>query len=243
MELVLFVFNPIIITIIAVTLAAFLLARLKPPALRFGIAALVLAAIAVYYVIDGVAAHKRTDYARQSPDAAVIDQTTPMPARLVLVNLACGRPCLDRLIARVHEEVFTIHNTANATGFQAGATYRFTVERAAPGDCPPDPDRNINWAWDAATGPALAEQGICPVIARTENPTEGIFVVNEGVRQSAPDGPAELPNGYLVDRPPPAFEFRGIEVQRRTAGAVEVLAHARYYFGPGALGLPPLFGC
>jgi hypothetical protein len=134
------------------------------------------------------------------------------------------------------ENVTVIHNP-----YPPGPPLRYRARRGAPDDCPVDQMRR---AWDEAIVQALRERDMCLIVEESEAPSEGIFVVHEGVLATAAQRAIKFSPEYLIARPPSAvIQFVAIEVQRRSSAGTEVLAEARYYAAPGYLRFPPLIGC
>jgi hypothetical protein len=183
--------------------------------------------------------YRRAAYAWQLSRTPIIHHTIPSPPSLVLVGLACDAACLDRLIEGTFENVTVIHNP-----YPPGPPLRYSVVRGAPNDCPVDLVPRGERAWDSATVKALRDRGICPMIEESDTPSEGIFVVREGIGVATSQRAVEFSPQYIVARPSSAvIEFAAIEVQSRSSTGIEVLAEARYYEAPGYLGFPPLIGC
>jgi hypothetical protein len=237
--LLILIFHPILATLLVVALATRLLTRTRLRSSRRPILVGTAIGLTVYFVVDSAFAYRRAAYAWQISGTPVIHRTIPSPPSLVLVGLACDRPCLDRLVDSTFENVTVIHNP-----YPPGPPLRYSVVRGAPNDCAIDLVRRAERAWDSATVKALRDRGICPMIEESDTPTEGIFVVHEGVAAAAAERAGEFSPQYIVAHPPTAvIQFLAIEVQRRSSTGTEVLAEARYYEAPGFLGFPPLIGC
>lgn len=235
----LLIINPILITLLVVALAAWALTRTRLLSFRRPILVGAAICLAVYFVIDAVFTYHRAAYARQISATPIIHRTVPPSRSIVLVGLACDRTCLDLLVDGTFENVTVIHNP-----YPPGPPLRYTARRGAPDNCAVDHVRRAERAWDKATVQALRDRGICLMIEESETPSEGIFVVHEGVLAATGQRAINFSPEYLIARPPSAvIQFVAIEVQRRSSARSEVLAEARYYAAPGYLGFPPLIGC
>lgn len=235
----LLIVNPILATLLVVALAAWALTRTWLRSVRGPVLAGTAICLAVYFVVDSAFAYRRAAYARQISATPIIRRTVPPPPSVVLVGLACDRACRDRVVDGTFDNVTVIHNP-----YPPGPPLRYSAPRGAPNDCPADPQRRAEQAWDKSTVQALRERGICPSIEESDTPSEGIFIVHEGALAGKAQRAIDFSPEYLIARPPGAvIQFVAVEVQRRSSTGTEVLAEARYYEAPGYLGLPPLIGC
>jgi hypothetical protein len=236
----LIILHPTIVTLLVVALAAWALIGSRLRQFRRPILLGTAAALTLYFIVDSAFAHRRAAYARQISQTAVIHRTIQPPASLVLVDLPCDEACLDRLAAGTFENVIATRDRFTT----ADAPMRYTLRRGPRDDCPADSQRQAERIWYPASVQALRDKGLCPLIEGAEVPSQGIFVVHEGVEVTASKRAITFSPRSVHARPPGAvISFSAIEVQRRTSAETEVLAEALYYEAPGYLGLPPLIGC
>src|SRR3954462_6958579 len=99
------VFHPILITLLALIVLVLLLrwtgwwARYKYR---------ILAALLAAYAIDAGFALPRIWFAHGLANAPVVAQQTPLPRRLVLVDIPCIAKCHDMLISGAVEEIISV---------------------------------------------------------------------------------------------------------------------------------------
>jgi hypothetical protein len=234
------VLNPILGTFLVLALATGLLTCTRLRSLRRPILATAGIALAVYFIVDSAFAYRRDAYARQISVAPAIHHTIASPRSVVLVGLACGRDCLERLIEGTFDGVTVIRNPSSPPG----PPLRYRLVRNEAKDCPADSLLRAENAWGRTTVEALRGRAICAMIEQTDTPSEGIFVVHEWVAARATESAVEFSPEYTVAHPPSAvIRFGALEVQRRSSTGIEVLGETRYYEAPGYLGFPPLVGC
>jgi hypothetical protein len=230
-------FNPIWISIIALIAVIVLLKRTGLWArYRYRI---FLVPIALF-VVDSAFAIPRVLFSYRLPDQPVVAQTIALPRQLVLVNVRCLETCHSLLMSGAIEDLILVKDrSADGVSVQAPTAYRYRAAWTQPGTCPRERVRLIEAERDA-----LLRGGFCPIAEPVDVPAEGIFVIHEHMWVSSSQRARTFRPVYLVQRPPGrAIRFTGSEVQRRSASGVEVLASNYSYEAPGFLGLPPMVGC
>jgi hypothetical protein len=179
-------------------------------------------------------------YAQQIPKKPTVHHTIQPPSSIVLVGLDCDKDCLDKLVDGTFNYVIVV----GGRSYRWRLPQRYSVKRGRPEDCQIDPALHIEALWGDASIKKLRESGICPIVENSVMPSEGIFVVHEGVFARSRERDVKFIPQYIVARPPGAvIEFQALEVQRRSSAGTEVLAESLYYVARGYAGLPPLVGC
>lgn len=235
--MVVWLFNPIWISIIALIVTIAILKRTGLWArYRFR---LFLVPIA-FYAVDSAFAIPRILFSYRLSDEPVITQSIALPRQLVLVNVRCLETCHALLKSGAIEDLILVKDrSADGVSVQTPTAYRYRAAWTQPGTCPRERIRLI----EADRGPLLRE-GFCPIAEPIDVPAEGLFVVHEHMSVGPSYRAWTFKPVYLAERPPGrVIRFIGNEVQRRTASGVEVLASNYSYRAPGFLGLPPLVGC
>lgn len=227
--------HPIWLTVIVAILLGILLSRTT---WWRGHKRLIVLILVVLYAADTAIALPRIIYAWRTPKGSVIHQQVPTPKQVVLVNARCLKECHDRLLSGQIEELIRVKTDPRQPETKPQARL-YRAGWSQPGECP----RERLLAIDLSAREQLPA-GFCPLITAAEIPSEGLFVVQESFGVTASQKAARFKPKFLTDDPPGRMiKFRGIEVQRRTEGQVEVMASERYYVAPGLVGLPPLVGC
>jgi hypothetical protein len=229
------IFHPVPLTIIVVGAVTWLFVRRRLWAKykRF-----ILIGLAILYAVDTAFALPRIAYSWRMPAAPVVVRKIPLPAQLVLVGSHCDKRCHEQLFSGALDEVILVEPTMSGMYHPEGpVSYR--TGWTTPGGCPHERARMIPWdLWREE------RQGFCPVIRPAEIPTAGIFIVRQHFLRVSRERATPFTSPYLLSSPPGrTIEFTGVEVQRRQAGRIELLASRRKYIAPGLAGLPPLIGC
>ncbi len=241
--------NPLVASLALVGAAVFALSRDPLRRVRGQIIIATIAALAVYAAVDTSFAYRRVQYGKAIPSVPAVRSTIPTPSSVVLVNVHCDQSCLQRLVAGVHDEIIHVSTIRhdNNLPVQIDPPYpasRYTVKRMEGESCPPDLDRRMEWRWTTAVIAELRTRGLCPSIEPAAVPQDGIFIVSEWRRVGAAERAVSFDPRFLTEKPPGRIiYFFGVEVQKRSASAVDVLGASYHYSAPGYLGVPPLAGC
>jgi hypothetical protein len=199
----------------------------------------ILATLLVLYAIDAAIALPRILFSYGLPNHPVVAQKVPLPRQLALVNIPCRAKCHELLISGAIEEIVFVETRSSDGGKKEPQAVRYRAGWTIPGACPRDRQKAIYFTDDD-----LLKTGYCPVVEPVDVPSQGIFLVREGIIVPTSERARSFAPAYLTKSPPGAvIEFAGIEVQNRTGSGVTVLASTYKYAAPGLLGLPPLLGC
>jgi hypothetical protein len=215
------IFNPILLTLVAVAAGLWALRFIRFHPFRRQILIGLAAVLAIYFLVDSSFAYRRVSYARQIPTTFVTHRRISPPSSLVLVGISCDLACLHRLADRGVNEVIVLDESQLYLK-KSQSPLRYRIGR------------------DASVCPTKDED-FCPTADESAIPSEGTFVVRErtlAVRERAKDFSPQ----YVVAHPPSAvIQFSAVEVQQRSSAGTEVLAEAVHYEAAGYLG--PLIGC
>jgi hypothetical protein len=129
------IFHPVPLTILIAVASAAIVVR-KKILLRYprAVVAVFGAAIALY-LVDLATTLPRITYARNSPTQPIISQALPLPNRLTLVNLGCGKECHSLLLSGALDDVVLI---SSSDGSESKSARRYRVGWSVPGACPRD---------------------------------------------------------------------------------------------------------
>ena len=237
------IFNPLIVTVMAVVAAWYIFPYLKPFLKRHKrIVQAVLVISAGIVAIDFARAVGRYRYAQSLASGPVVNSCLPIPKRLIFVADSpqkCGALCHQLLLSGKIETLIVPAPYSWRRGKSTAEYVSYKISKTKLGTCPEERFEMVEYN----IREDLRAKGICPVVELADLPETGVFIVRDFFRVSTSQPSKYFRSKTLKISPSGlAILFEGLEVQERTmTNPTIVHGHVRRYHAPSFLG--PLVGC